>query len=86
MLPIEEMTSTNLKVLWDFEGVMRWPLPLNTIIPRYSPLFYGFYANQPNSRSGYKAPFAYFLTMMAVYAFRCHSLDPRPNFYIRTKL
>ena len=38
MLPIEQKTATNLKVLWDFEGILR-----------YSPLFYGFYGKQVGS-------------------------------------
>ena len=58
MLPIEEKTSTNLKVLWDFEGILR-----------YSPLFYGWYGNQARSKTGYETPQAYFLIMMLVYIF-----------------
>ena len=85
MLGIEKRTSTNIKVLWDFEGIMRfyvcmihidgWELAngqpeideqkytlassdlgkhLSVNMKRYSPLFYGFYANQPQSRSGYQ--------------------------------
>ena len=58
MLPIEQKTSTNLKVLWDFEGILR-----------YSPLFYGWYGNQPRSKTGYETPQAYFIIMMIVYIF-----------------
>ena len=58
MLPIEEKTAANLKVLWDFEGVLR-----------YSPMFYGWYGNQQRSKSGYETPLAYFVVMMTVYIF-----------------
>ena len=58
MLPIEEKTGSNLKVLWDFEGVLR-----------YSPMFYGWYGNQQKSKSGYETPLAYFVVMMIVYIY-----------------
>ena len=58
MLPIEQKTSKNLKVLWDFEGILR-----------YSPMFYGFYSNQPANKTGYEGPNAYFIVMMVVYTF-----------------
>ena len=58
MLDLEEKTSLNLKVLWDFEGILR-----------YSPLFYGYYGNQPRSKTGYETPLAYFMVMMAVYGY-----------------
>ena len=58
MLSIEEKTSRNLKVLWDFEGILR-----------YSPLFYGWYGNQAKSKTGYETPQAYFIVMMVVYIF-----------------
>ena len=58
MLSIEEKTSKNLKVLWDFEGILR-----------YSPLFYGWYGNQAKSKTGYETPQAYFIVMMVVYIF-----------------
>ena len=58
MLPIEEKTAGNLKVLWDFEGLLR-----------YSPLFYGWYGNQPRSKTGYETPQAYFIVMMVVYTY-----------------
>ena len=58
MLSIEEKTATNLKVLWDFEGILR-----------YSPLFYGWYGNQAKSKTGYETPQAYFIVMMVVYIF-----------------
>jgi hypothetical protein len=32
MLPVEKYYAYNLKVIWDFEGIMR-----------YSPIFYGYY-------------------------------------------
>ena len=58
MLGIEVRTATNIKVLWDFEGVMRFAFLYQHLwecaLCRYSPLFYGFYANQPQSRSGYQ--------------------------------
>ena len=28
MMPIEQRTATNIKVMWDFEGIMRWLLDL----------------------------------------------------------
>ena len=58
MLPIEEKTAANLKVLWDFEGILR-----------YSPMFYGWYGNQQKSKSGYETPLAYFIVMMMVYIY-----------------
>ena len=58
MLPIEEKTAANLKVLWDFEGVLR-----------YSPMFYGWYGNQQKSKTGYETPLAYFVVMMIVYIY-----------------
>lgn len=46
--------------LWDFEGVLK-----------YSPIFYGYYSSQENSKQGfgYKGPLAYFLTGLAVYIY-----------------
>ena len=34
MLPVEQYYAYNLKVMWDFEGILR-----------YSPIFYGYYNN-----------------------------------------
>ena len=64
MLPVEQMYGSNLKVMWDFEGIMR-----------YSPLFYGFYSKESESTNGagYPVPLAYFCAGMAVYA----ALGPR---------
>ena len=36
MLPVEEHYAYNLKVMWDFEGILR-----------YSPIFYGYYSEKP---------------------------------------
>jgi hypothetical protein len=58
MLPEERAKATNLLTLWDFEGVLR-----------YSPLFYGYYTNRDGTRSGYRLPFAYFMTGLAVYIY-----------------
>ena len=58
MLPVEEHYATNLKVMWDFEGIMR-----------YSPIFYGFYSDAPQTSAGYPVPLAYFCAGMAVYVF-----------------
>lgn len=58
MLPEEKANATDLAVLWDFEGVLR-----------YSPMFYGFYSNRPRQPSGYRLPFAYFMTSLAVYVY-----------------
>ncbi|XP_065340682.1 transmembrane channel-like protein [Cloeon dipterum] len=58
MLPEEKANATDLLVLWDFEGVLR-----------YSPMFYGFYSNRPTQPSGYRLPFAYFMTSLAVYVY-----------------
>jgi len=46
------------KVMWDFEGIMR-----------YSPIFYGYYNNFA-TKSGYPIPLAYFCAGMSVYVFR----------------
>ena len=35
MLPVEEHYAYNLKVMWDFEGILR-----------YSPIFYGYYSEK----------------------------------------
>lgn len=58
MLPEEKLTATNLGTLWDFEGVLK-----------YSPIFYGYYTNKDGSGTGYRLPFAYFMTGLAVYAY-----------------
>jgi len=58
MLPEEKANATDLAVLWDFEGVLR-----------YSPMFYGFYSNRARQPSGYRLPFAYFMTSLAVYIY-----------------
>ncbi|RZF48510.1 hypothetical protein LSTR_LSTR011068 [Laodelphax striatellus] len=56
----EAVNATRLITLWDFEGVLK-----------YSPLFYGYYNSQENSRKGYgyKGPLAYFITGIAVYIY-----------------
>jgi hypothetical protein len=58
MLPEEVANATDLATLWDFEGVLR-----------YSPMFYGFYSNIERQASGYRLPFAYFMTSLAVYVY-----------------
>ncbi|KAK6627305.1 hypothetical protein RUM44_009782 [Polyplax serrata] len=58
MLPEEKLTATNLVTLWDFGGVLK-----------YSPIFYGYYTNRDRSGSGYRLPFAYFMTGLAVYVY-----------------
>lgn len=65
----EKYNSTNFLTLWNFEGVFK-----------YSPLFYGWYSNRDyndsaifntfnGSSSGYRLPFAYFITGLIVYAY-----------------
>ena len=58
MLPVEQYYAYNLRIMWDFEGSLR-----------YSPIFYGFYSNKEKTKAGYRIPLAYFCTMMAVYIF-----------------
>ena len=58
MLPEEKANATNLMTLWDFEGVLK-----------YSPIFYGFYTNKDSKRTGYRLPFAYFMTGLVVYIY-----------------
>ncbi|KAG8231827.1 hypothetical protein J437_LFUL012321, partial [Ladona fulva] len=57
MLPEEKAVATNLLTLWDFEGALK-----------YSPMFYGFYSNREKTK-GYRIPFAYFMTGLAVYVY-----------------
>ena len=59
MLPVEEYYGYNLKVMWDFEGILR-----------YSPIFYGYYSSKESTKAGYQTPLAYFCAGMAVYIFR----------------
>ena len=59
MLPVETHYAFNLKVMWDFEGIMR-----------YSPIFYGYFSSKPHTKAGYQIPLAYFCSGMAVYIFR----------------
>jgi hypothetical protein len=58
MLPEESTKATNLITLWNFEGVLK-----------YSPIFYGYYTNRDGTRNGYRLPFAYFMTGLAVYIY-----------------
>eukprot|EP00095_Tigriopus_kingsejongensis_P002203 maker-scaffold1312_size48844-snap-gene-0.10 protein:Tk02203 transcript:maker-scaffold1312_size48844-snap-gene-0.10-mRNA-1 annotation:"transmembrane channel-like protein 1" len=58
MLPVEELYAWNLKVMWDFEGILR-----------YSPIFYGFFSSKSATKAGYQIPLAYFCAGMAVYIF-----------------
>ncbi|XP_034232808.1 transmembrane channel-like protein 2 [Thrips palmi] len=57
MLPEERATAYNLYKLWDFEGPLK-----------YSPLFYGYYTDDDRQK-GYRLPFAYFMTGLAVYVY-----------------
>lgn len=59
MLPVEEIYAWNLKVMWDFEGILR-----------YSPIFYGYFSSKPFTKAGYQIPLAYFCAGMSVYVFR----------------
>lgn len=58
LLPDEVISAYDFKVMWDFEGILR-----------YSPIFYGYYSKTPKTREGYRLPLAYFLTSVAVYAY-----------------
>ncbi|XP_052125646.1 transmembrane channel-like protein isoform X2 [Frankliniella occidentalis] len=66
MLDEERKTAYNLYTLWDFEGPLR-----------YSPLFYGYYTDRDSTDcagkskcgKGYRLPFAYFMTGLAVYVY-----------------
>ncbi|XP_068243127.1 transmembrane channel-like protein [Palaemon carinicauda] len=58
LLPTDVITAYDFKVMWDFEGIMR-----------YSPIFYGYYSKTPKTREGYRLPLAYFLATLAAYAY-----------------
>lgn len=58
LLPEEEATSMELMTLLNFEGVLQ-----------HSPMFYGYYSNQPTSDTGYRLPTAYFITGLVVYIY-----------------
>lgn len=60
MLPEERATAYNLYTLWDFEGPLK-----------YSALFYGYYTDRDSGQKkfGYRLPFAYFMTGLAVYVY-----------------
>lgn len=58
ILPDEKYSSTNFLTLWDFKGFFE-----------ISPLFYGWYTNNDDSRKGYRLPLAYFITGLVVYAY-----------------
>lgn len=58
ILKEDQISAFDFKVLWDFEGILR-----------YSPVFYGYYSKTPTTREGYRLPLAYFLTSLAVYAY-----------------
>jgi hypothetical protein len=58
MLPEERVNATNLITLWNFEGVLK-----------YSPIFYGYYTDRDGTKNGYRLPFAYFMTGLAVYIY-----------------
>ncbi|XP_031776655.1 transmembrane channel-like protein 2 isoform X2 [Nasonia vitripennis] len=57
MLPEEQLKSTHLLTLWEFEGYLK-----------YSPFFYGWYANQ-HTYKAYKLPLAYFVVNLVVYTY-----------------
>ncbi|OXU24019.1 hypothetical protein TSAR_012214 [Trichomalopsis sarcophagae] len=57
MLPEEQVKSTHLLTLWEFEGYLK-----------YSPFFYGWYANQ-HTYKAYKLPLAYFVVNLVVYTY-----------------
>ncbi|XP_076457549.1 transmembrane channel-like protein 1 [Babylonia areolata] len=54
----EEHTAYDLKTIWNAAGVMR-----------YSPLFYGYYGNEPTIGSGYRLPLAYLVTTLVSFAY-----------------
>lgn len=58
LLQEEVVSAYDFKVLWDFEGMLR-----------YSPIFYGYFSKASTTREGYRLPLAYFLTSLAVYAY-----------------
>ncbi|XP_064086907.1 transmembrane channel-like protein 2 [Macrobrachium nipponense] len=58
LLPTDVLTAYDFKVMWDFEGIMR-----------YSPIFYGYYSKTPKTREGYRLPLAYFLATLGAYAY-----------------
>ncbi|CAL4066980.1 unnamed protein product, partial [Meganyctiphanes norvegica] len=58
MLPEDRISAYDFKVLWDFEGMLR-----------YSPMFYGYYSKAKSTSAGYRVPLAYFLTATCVYAY-----------------
>ncbi|KAI5729837.1 hypothetical protein M8J76_007152 [Diaphorina citri] len=55
-LPEEEKESRKLYTLFEFEGILK-----------YSPIFYGYYNNQDNSR--YKTPLAFFIVTLLLYIY-----------------
>ncbi|XP_042206311.1 uncharacterized protein LOC121855437 [Homarus americanus] len=58
ILAEDRISAYDFKVMWDFEGILR-----------FSPIFYGYYSKTPTTREGYRLPLAYFLTSLAVYAY-----------------
>ncbi|XP_044745628.1 transmembrane channel-like protein 3 [Coccinella septempunctata] len=58
ILPEEKYSSTNFLTLWDFKGYFE-----------ISPLFYGWYTNNDDSKRRYRLPLAYFITGLVVYAY-----------------
>ena len=58
MLDDERATGYDFKVIWNFEGMLR-----------YSPFFYGYYSRAVSTAAGYKLPEAYFLTFVIAFAF-----------------
>lgn len=57
MLPEEKAKSNHLLTLWEFEGDLK-----------YSPFFYGWYANQ-HTYKAYKLPLVYFVVNLVVYIY-----------------
>ncbi|KAK7078061.1 Transmembrane channel-like protein 3 [Halocaridina rubra] len=58
LLETDAISAYDFKVMWDFEGILR-----------YSPIFYGYYSKTPKTREGYRLPLAYILASLAAYAY-----------------
>lgn len=58
ILDEDKYNSTNFLTLWNFEGIFK-----------YSPIFYGWYNDKDQYKTGYRLPFAYFMTGLVVYAY-----------------
>ncbi|KAA0184925.1 hypothetical protein HAZT_HAZT004145 [Hyalella azteca] len=58
LLDEEQEGGYDFKVLWNFEGMLR-----------YSPFFYGYYSRRHSTPEGYRVPDAYFHTFIMIFAF-----------------